>query len=91
MYAQTGWIAASFFVEGLKRLEGKEVTWDSYKAAMEQAPIQNPFGGTIDYSNGQRKGTQEMSLSKVVPVSDANPVGWEPVEPLQSISSLLGK
>ncbi|MDO8107593.1 ABC transporter substrate-binding protein [Isoptericola sp. b441] len=91
VYAQTGWIAASFFVEGLKRLEGKEVTWDSYKAAMEEAPIQNPFGGTIDYSNGQRKGTQQMSLSKVVPVSDANPVGWEPVEPLQSIDALLGK
>jgi ABC-type branched-subunit amino acid transport system substrate-binding protein len=91
VYAQTGWIAASFFVEGLKRLEGKEVTWDSYKAAMEQAPIQNPFGGTIDYSNGQRKGTQEMSLSKVVPTSDANPIGWEQVEPLQSISTLLGK
>ncbi|MCB2175150.1 MAG: ABC transporter substrate-binding protein [Actinomycetales bacterium] len=91
VYAQTGWIAASFFVEGLKRLEGKDVTWDSYKAAMEEAPIQNPFGGTIDFSNGQRKGTQQMSLSKVVPVSDANPVGWEQVEPLQSIDSLLGQ
>ncbi len=56
VYAQTGWIAASFFVEGLKRLEGKEVTWDSYKAAMEQAPIQNPFGGTIDYSQRAAQG-----------------------------------
>ncbi|MCV2394738.1 ABC transporter substrate-binding protein [Actinotalea sp. M2MS4P-6] len=91
VYAQTGWIAASFFVEGLTRLEGQDVTWDSYKAAMEEAPIQNPFGGTIDYSNGQRKGTQEMSLSKVVPIDDANPVGWEQVEPLQSIDSLLGQ
>lgn len=90
-YAQTGWIAAYFFVEGLKRLKGKAVTWDSYKAAMEQAPIQNPFGGTIDYSNGQRKGTQEMNLAMVVPVDSTNPSGWKQVEPLQSIGKLLGK
>lgn len=91
VYAQTGWIAASFFVEGLKRLEGQEVTWDAYKAAMEEAPIQNPFGGQIDYSNGQRKGTQEMSLSKVIAMTDDNQIGWEQVEPLQSIDSLLGQ
>ncbi len=90
-YAQTGWIAATFFVEGLKRLEGKTVTWDSYKKALEQAPIQNPFGGSIDFSNGQRKGTQEMNLAKVVPTDTAHPSGWEQVEPLQSISKLLGK
>jgi len=90
-YAQTGWIAATFFVEGLKRLKGKTVTWDSYKKALEQAPIQNPFGGSIDFSNGQRKGTQEMNLAKVVPTDTANPSGWQQVEPLQSISKLLGK
>ncbi|MFV0430123.1 MAG: ABC transporter substrate-binding protein [Arachnia sp.] len=90
-YAQTGWIAGTFFVEGLKRLEGEEVTWASYQAAMEDGPIQNPFGGTIDFSDGQRKGTQEMNLAKVVAASQANPSGWEQVEPLQSIDSLLGQ
>ncbi|MDR1807971.1 MAG: ABC transporter substrate-binding protein [Propionibacteriaceae bacterium] len=90
-YAQTGWIAGTFFVEGLKRLEGQPVTWESYMKALESAPIQNPFGGQIDYANGNRLGTQEMNLSKVVPVSDDYPSGWEQVEPLESVKSLLGQ
>ncbi|MDR0488529.1 MAG: ABC transporter substrate-binding protein [Propionibacteriaceae bacterium] len=88
-YAQTGWIAASFFAEGLRRLEGKDVTWTSYMEALQSAPIQNPFGGFINYADGQRLGTQDMNLSKVVPASDRWAAGWELVEPVQSISDLL--
>ncbi|MDR1264775.1 MAG: ABC transporter substrate-binding protein [Propionibacteriaceae bacterium] len=88
-YAQTGWIAGVFFTEGLRRLVGQEVTWESYMQALEQAPIQNPFGGVIDYANGSRLGTQEMGLSRIVPVSDPWPAGWEVVEPLQSVDALL--
>ena len=90
-YAQTGWIAASFFCEGLQRLadEGKEVTWTNYMAALEEAPLQNPFGGTIDYANGLRAGTQVMNLSKVNGESeDGN--GWELVDGLKSMDKLLG-
>jgi len=90
-YAQTGWIAGHFFTEGLRRLEGKEVTWDSYMNALQEAPIQNPFGGIIDYSGGKRLGTQEMNLSKVVAASDEFPSGWEQVESLQSVDSLLNQ
>jgi ABC-type branched-subunit amino acid transport system substrate-binding protein len=89
-YAQTGWIAGHFFTEGLRRLEGKEITWKSYMAALEESPIQNPFGGQIDFSNGKRLGTQEMNLSRVVPISDKAPAGWEVVAPLASVDSLLG-
>ncbi|MDR2609931.1 MAG: ABC transporter substrate-binding protein [Clostridiales Family XIII bacterium] len=88
-YAQTGWIAGHFFAEGLRRLEGKEVTWESYMKALEDGTIQNPFGGQIDFSNGQRIGTQEMNLSKVTDVSDAAPFGWEAVIPLTSMNDLL--
>lgn len=87
-YAQTGWIAAHFFCEGLRRIEGQDITWDNYMAAMESAPIQNPFGGVIDYANGTRAGTQEMNLSKVNPDS-SNGTGWEPVYGLQSIDGIL--
>lgn len=90
-YAQTGWIAATFFVEGLRRLEGQEVTWESYMKALESAPIQNPFGGVINYAGGARLGTQEMNLSRVVPKDDKNVAGWEQVEPLQSIDALLNQ
>lgn len=88
VYAQTGWIAASFFCEGLKRVaaNGETLTWTSYMKAMEESPVQNPFGGTIDYSNGQRLGTQEMNMSKVT--ADGK---WELVDGLSSISGLLKK
>lgn len=90
-YAQTGWIAASFFCEGLQRLadEGKEVTWTNYMAALEEAPLQNPFGGTIDYANGLRAGTQVMNLSKVNGESEDG-TGWELVDGLKSMDELLG-
>jgi len=87
-YAMTGWIAAYFFVEGLKRLDGKTVTWADYIDAMESAPIKNPFGGEIDFGNGARTGTQEMNLSKAS-LSDANVAGWTVVQPLENIDSIL--
>ncbi len=87
-YAMTGWIAAHFFVEGLRRLEGEEViTWTDFMDAMESAPIQNPFGGSIDFGNGLRAGTQEMNLSKVNP---DEPTRWEVVDGLRSMDDLLG-
>ena len=80
---------ATFFVEGLKRLEGdKVITWENYLDAMESAPIQNPFGGLIDYSNGLRAGTQEMNLSKINPLSPTN-TKWEVVDGLRSMDDLL--
>lgn len=86
-YAMTGWIAAYFFVEGLKRVEGT-VTWDKYIAAMEKSPITNPFGGVIDFANGARLGTQEMNLSKVDPTAATM---WKEVQPLENMNTILGK
>jgi ABC-type branched-subunit amino acid transport system substrate-binding protein len=87
-YAQIGWVAGAFFTEGLRRLVGQEVTWESYMTALESAPIQNPFGGLIDYANGSRQGTQEMNLWKISASSGAL-AGWEQVEPMQSSADLL--
>lgn len=86
VFAMTGWIAAHFFVEGLKRVDGV-ITWENYMDALESAPIANPFGGLIDFSNGLRAGTQEMNLSKV----DHSVLtgAWVEVAPLQSIDSIL--
>lgn len=86
-YAQTGWIAAHFFCEGLRRIEGQDITWENYMKAMESGgPIQNPFGGKIDYANGNRAGTQEMNLSKINMSVEG---GWELVYGLDSMSSIL--
>lgn len=86
-YAMTGWIAAHFFVEGLKRVDG-DLTWETFMNAMEEAPIENPFGGSIDFSNGQRLGTQEMALLKMNPEL---PVGWEGFIGFKSIDEIVGK
>ena len=86
-YAQTGWIAAHFFCEGLRRIEGQDITWENYMNALETGGyIQNPFGGKIDYANGVRAGTQEMNLAKINPDVEG---GWELVDGLQSMESLL--
>ena len=88
-YAQTGWIAAHFFCEGLRRIEGQDITWENYMNALETGGyIQNPFGGKIDYANGGRVGTQEMNLAKINLDVEG---GWELVDGLQSMSTLLGK
>lgn len=88
VYAMTGWIAAHFFVEGLKRVDGV-ITWDNYMDALESAPIMNPFGGEINYANGLRAGTQEMNLSKIDPENKDG--AWLPVKDLASINTLIGK
>ncbi|MCA0385047.1 MAG: ABC transporter substrate-binding protein [Firmicutes bacterium] len=88
VYAMTGWIAAHFFVEGLKRVDGV-ITWDNYMDALESAPIQNPFGGEINFGGGLRAGTQEMNLSKINP--DNKDGEWVPVKELQTIESIIGK
>lgn len=94
VYAMTGWIAASFFVEGLERVGDDDLTWDNYIDAMESAPIKNPFGGFIDYADGARVGTQSMALTKaaIIPASGDDPESytWNVVEPIESIEDILG-
>ena len=88
-YAMAGWIAGATFVEGLRRIEGQDITWENYMKALESAPIVLPFGAAVDYANGNRWGTQAMSLQKVVPISDTWTQGWELVEPVTNIRDLL--
>ncbi len=65
-FAIAGYIAATVFVEGLKRVEanGDALTWENYIAAMEEGPIDIPMGGTVDFSGGKRWGIASMSLLK---------------------------
>ena len=84
-FAMTGWIAGSVFCQGLERT-GKDLTWATFMDAMESAPIVNPFGGSVDFSNGQRKGTTEMNLSKM---DDTAASGWTLIIPIKSIDDIL--
>lgn len=86
VYAMTGWIAGHFFTEGMERLGEETPTWEAYLDAMESEPIDNPFGGQINYAEGQRVGTQEMNLSRIAAADS-----WEAVEPLTSIEEILAQ
>ena len=85
-FAMTGWIAAHFFVEGLRRTPEDAINWDNFIAAMEEAPIQNPFGSAIDFSNGSRVGTQELALVRMDGSAEA---GWANYLPFMSMEELL--
>ncbi|GHV75601.1 hypothetical protein AGMMS49942_04220 [Spirochaetia bacterium] len=89
-YAMYGWIAAHFFCEGLRRISGEDITWENYLAAMERSPIDIPFGGSCDFSGGNRWGTQEMNLLRAIPASPDFPTGWEEVSTMNNVNALLG-
>lgn len=85
-YAQAGWIAAAVFVQGLERVGTDPLTWENYVEAMEEAPVGIPLGGSVDYSDGRRVGTQAMSLLKAT--YDGGP-GWIVDQQLAPISEIL--
>lgn len=95
VYAMTGWIAASFFVAGLREVGDDDLTWENFIDAMEANPIKNPFGGYIDYSDGARVGTQSMALVQleIVPATDTTEqtFAWTVTEPIESIDDILNK
>lgn len=86
-YSATGWIAGHFFSEGVRRVaaNGEVLTWENYMNALEEAPIDNPFGGSIDFADGMRTGTQQMVLSRVDPSSTSK---WTAVSGFNGVDDL---
>ena len=85
-YAQAGWIAASIFVQGLERVGTDPLTWENFIAAMEESPVEIPLGGSVDYADGRRVGTQAMSLLRAT--YDGAP-GWVVDKSLEAIVDIL--
>ncbi len=91
-FAMAGWIAAHFFVEGLRRVGDDPLTWENFIAAMESDPIEMPFGGIVDYADGRRVGTQAMALLQATVGEDdeGNPVyEWITIREIEDIESIL--
>ena len=86
--AESGWIAAHVFCEGLRRLKGQDVTWASYMKALESAPITIPFGGTISFADGARTGVSSMQLSKCN-MNDPSGTGWELVYGFATMDEII--
>ena len=86
-FAFAGWIAAATFVEGLRRVGEEPLTWEAFIDAMEESPVELPFGVVVDFANGRRVGTQAMALLKAAMVEGA-PV-WETERPIETITDIL--
>jgi hypothetical protein len=59
-----GYIAAYSFVNTLERVNLNTVTWGSFLEEAGRTPIDIPMMGKIDWTNGKRKGTDTLALSK---------------------------
>ncbi len=101
-FAIAGYVAATVFVEGLKRVaaNGDDLTWANYIAAMEETPISIPMGGVVDFSGGKRWGVAEMSLLEYQIVQGDNPYtttvetsypAFIKVRDIESIQTIEGK
>lgn len=85
-FSMAGWIAGYFLVEGLTRTEGT-LNWDNFNKAMESAEFKIPMGGTVNYADGKRLGTQSMSLLKV----SADGTTWESVKPVEDLNDIIAR
>ena len=86
-FAMAGWIAGHFMSEGLKRVEGQTLNWENFMKAMESAEFKIPMGGTINYSDGNRLGTQSMSLLKV----SEDGTTWVNHKPVEDLNVILDR
>jgi len=104
-FAMAGYIAASVFVEGLKRVEtnAEDLTWATYIAAMEESAIDIPMGGVVDFSGGKRWGIASMALMQYGITLGDNPAtldvtetdyilaeAFTKVRPIQTIEEIEG-
>lgn len=87
-YAFAGWIAAATFVQGLERVGEDPLTWENYINAMEEAPVELPFGVVVNYADGRRVGTQAMAFLQGSATDGV--AAWETNQPIQTIDEILG-
>jgi hypothetical protein len=51
-----GYVAADVSVTGLERVAAtKTSNWENYIAALEEAPVEFPLGGPVDFTGGKRR------------------------------------
>ncbi len=62
-YAMAGYVSANVFCQGLARMSGEKLTWKAFIDAMEEAPVDVPMGGTVNYANGNRVGIESLALN----------------------------
>ena len=93
-YAMAGYVAAKTFIHGLDQLDamGLELTWENYVKAMENAPVNIPMGGSVDYAGGDRLGVVDLALNTVTlePDADGN-YALTTVSPIMSLDDVMAQ
>ncbi len=91
-YAMAGYVAGKTFVHGLDQLTamGKDLTWENYIAAMENAPLHVPMGGELDFAGGDRLGITSLALNTISLEPNADTGFYEllPVSPIMSLDDV---
>ena len=87
-YAMAGYVAATTFVSILERVDLDTVTWESFIAAAESAPIDLPMAGTIDWADGNRTGLEVLALNKL---NYGSTISFIKVRPLASLADVRGE
>ena len=93
-FAIAGYVAADVFVTGLERVAANEevLNWENYIAALEEAPVEFPLGGPVDFTGGKRLGLDSLSLLHAVYVAGDTPtVTLELAKPLETLDTILAK
>lgn len=100
-HAKSGHIAAMTFIEGVRRYakSGKDISLLTYKnrkdytqarkdliTALESSVINLPFAGTVDFTNGQRRGTLDAMLWKY----NKETKKFDVAKPLDSLTNIIG-
>ena len=89
-FAIAGWIAAMVFVKGLERMDENEpITWANFIAAMESEEFVYNLGTPLDFRNGQRTGTQILSLLKMELEGDV--AFFSIVEEMESVQQIVDR
>lgn len=86
-YAIAGYIAAKTFVTLLERVDLDTVTWESFIAAAESAPVDLPMSGTINWADGNRTGLSMLALNRLVyapTTSFSKIIGLEGIETVRA-------
>ena len=87
-YAMAGYVAAETFVQVLKRVDLDTVTWDSFIAKAESAPVKLPMSGAISWAKGSRVG---LSMLGLVKLNYGATVTFVAIEKLEAIETVRAK
>jgi branched-chain amino acid transport system substrate-binding protein len=71
-YTAAGYIAAQVFVEGLKRTDNNNLTWDGFIKGMESVNSFNCLAKGITYTADRRNGAEKMYFMKAKYTDDKN-------------------